>query len=289
MVCSMTAYARKEINQCWGQAVVEIRSVNQRYLETIIRLPDQFRALETLFRDRFKQTLSRGKIECNLRLDMDKSAEITLSLNEPLAKQILSAADALKKTYSNCMSAVSPIEILRWPGVIAAEEQNLDELSLKLVSLFNDCLAEFIEMRSREGEALKLLLIQRLDAIKIEIDKIYTEMPAIMVWQKERLTTRLAEAGVDPENNRVEQELILMAQRMDIAEELDRLLTHVNETKRILSKNDAVGRRLDFIMQEFNREANTIASKSINMSVTNSAIELKVLIEQMREQIQNIE
>lgn len=287
MIRSMTAYARKEINTLWGQAAFEIRSVNHRYLEISTRLPEQFRTLEIILRDKLKQVLTRGKVECNLRFEPDKSLFNELSLNENLVKQILSASDWLKKKHK--MGEITPIDILRWPGVISAKEQNLDQISVDLIALFDVCLAEFIRVREREGDALNNLIKKRLDSVKSEVNKIYIEMPAILVWQKEKLTAKLAETGIDLENNCFEQELILTAQRIDITEELDRLLTHVNETQRILQKEDVVGRRLDFMMQEFNREANTIASKSINVSVTNSAIELKVLIEQIREQIQNIE
>lgn len=287
MIRSMTAYARKALIADWGRATFEIRSVNHRYLETSIRLPEQFRSLEVLLRERFKQTTTRGKIECQLRFEFNHSVQSGLILNEALAHQIVAAAENLKRQYS--MGQLTPIEVLRWPGVIAAKEQDLDHISVELLELFDACLVEFITVREREGDALKTLISQRLDAVKQEIDVIYTEMPGILVWQKEKLTAKLAEAGIDPENNRFEQEVVLIAQRIDIAEELDRLLTHVKETHRILQNKEAVGRRLDFMMQEFNREANTIASKSITTVVTNSAIELKVLIEQMREQIQNIE
>lgn len=287
MVRSMTAYARKEINTAWGQAAFEIRSVNHRYLEISTRLPEQFRSLETILRDKLKQVLTRGKVECNLRFEPDKSLLNELSLNENLVKQILSASDWLKKNYK--VGEITSIDILRWPGVISAKEQNLDQISADLIALFDICLAEFVSLREREGDALKNLIKKRLDSVKSEVNKIYMEMPAILVWQKEKLIAKLAETSIDIESNCFEQELILTAQRIDITEELDRLFTHVNETQRILRKEDVVGRRLDFMMQEFNREANTIASKSINASVTNSAVELKVLIEQIREQIQNIE
>lgn len=287
MVRSMTAYARKEINTIWGRAAFEIRSVNYRYLEISTRLPEQFRSLETILRDKLKQLLTRGQVECHLRFESDKSLFNELSLNENLVKQILSASDWLKKNYK--MGEITPMDILRWPGVISAKEKNLDQVSADLIALFDTCLAEFVSLREREGDALSNLIQKRLDSVKSEVNKIYMEMPAILVWQKEKLMTKLAETRINLENNCFEQELILTAQRTDITEELDRLLTHVSETQRILQKEDIVGRRLDFMMQEFNREANTIASKSINTSVTNSAVELKVLIEQMREQIQNIE
>ncbi|WP_392565431.1 YicC/YloC family endoribonuclease [Utexia brackfieldae] len=288
MIRSMTAYARKEVNQPWGNAVWEIRSVNQRYLETYIRLPEQFRALEPVIKERLRQRLTRGKVECVLRFDVDPAAaQQALIINKALAEQILSAVDWLKQDHQ--VGEVNPIELLRWPGVISAKGQDLDMISTALLALLEQTLDDFIEVREREGQALEALIVQRLNGITGEVDKIRQHMPSILVWQKERLLAKLAEANVELENNRLEQELVLMAQRLDVAEELDRLTTHVKETFAILKRNEAVGRRLDFMMQEFNRESNTIGSKSINVDITNSAIELKVLIEQMREQIQNIE
>lgn len=288
MIRSMTAYARKEVNQTWGNASWEIRSVNQRYLETYIRLPEQLRSLEPIVRERLRQRLTRGKIECNLRFELEPSAQQqALSLNKSLAQQILSAADWVQSEHKT--SEINPIDVLRWPGVISAKEQDLDTISQEILALLDAAIDEFIIVREREGKALEELIVQRLQGVSTEVDNIRKWMPEILVWQKDKLNSKLAEANIELDNGRLEQEMLLLAQRVDVAEELDRLSTHVKETYSILKKNEAVGRRLDFMMQEFNRESNTIASKSINADVTNSAIELKVLIEQMREQIQNIE
>ena len=255
MIRSMTAYARREIKGEWGSAAWELRSVNQRYLETYFRLPEQFRSLEPVVRERIRSRLTRGKVECTLRFEQDPSAQGELILNEKLAKQLVNAANWVK--------------------------MQSDAL--------NGALDDFIIARETEGQALKALIEQRLDGVTAEVAKVRAHMPEILQWQRERLVAKLEDAEVQLENNRLEQELVLMAQRIDVAEELDRLEAHVKETWNILKKKEAVGRRLDFMMQEFNRESNTLASKSINAEVTNSAIELKVLIEQMREQIQNIE
>lgn len=288
MIRSMTAYGRKELNSHWGSAAWELRSVNQRYLETYIRLPEQFRALEPIIREKLRNRLTRGKVECNLRFELDAtSQQQQLSLNKDLASQILQAAEWIKQNVNS--TDINPIEVLRWPGVISAKEQDLDLISQEILALLEQAIDEFILVREREGQALEELIRQRLDGVSAEIDKIKQWMPDILQWQKDKLQTKLAEAAVELEQNRFEQEMILLAQKIDVAEELDRLSTHVKETRVILKKNEAVGRRLDFMMQEFNRESNTIASKSINADVTNSSIELKVLIEQMREQIQNIE
>lgn len=184
---------------------------------------------------------------------------------------------------------INPVDILRWPGVMAAKEQDLDAIAADILAALDGALDDFIVARETEGQALKALIEQRLEGVSGEVAKVRAHMPEILQWQRERLVAKLEDAEVQLENNRLEQELVLMAQRIDVAEELDRLEAHVKETYNILKKKEAVGRRLDFMMQEFNRESNTLASKSINAEVTNSAIELKVLIEQMREQIQNIE
>ncbi|MBS9428397.1 YicC family protein [Photorhabdus luminescens] len=287
MIRSMTAFARRDIKSEWGNAAWELRSVNQRYLETYIRLPEQFRSLEPVIRERIRSRLTRGKVECNLRFELDSRAQGELILNETLAKQLVNAANWVKQQSNE--GEINPVDILRWPGVMAAEEQDLDAISTQLLQELDTALDAFIQSREAEGNALKMMIEQRLDAVTEEVSKVRQQMPEIMQWQRERLQTKLEEAQVQLENNRLEQELVLLAQRLDVAEELDRLDAHVKETRNILKKKEAVGRRLDFMMQEFNRESNTLASKSINADITNSAIELKVLIEQMREQIQNIE
>ncbi|GAA3593028.1 YicC family protein [Gibbsiella greigii] len=287
MIRSMTAYARREIKGEWGSAAWELRSVNQRYLETYIRLPEQFRSLEPVIRERIRARLTRGKVECNLRFDLDPSAQSSLILNEKLAKQLVEAANWVKMQSDE--GEINPIDVLRWPGVMSAQEQDLDAISADLMQALDGALDDFIAARESEGTALKTLIEQRLDGVLAEVAKVRAQMPNVMQWQRERLVSKLEEAQVQLENTRLEQELVLMAQRIDVAEELDRLEAHVKETHNILKKKEAVGRRLDFMMQEFNRESNTLASKSINADVTTSAIELKVLIEQMREQIQNIE
>lgn len=287
MIRSMTAYARRETKGEWGSAAWELRSVNQRYLETYIRLPEQFRGLEPVIRERIRHRLTRGKIEVNLRFDADPRAQSSLVLNEKLAIQLVQAANWVKMQSDE--GEINPVDILRWPGVMSAEEQDLDAISAQLLAALDTAIDEFIIARESEGAALKAMIEQRLEGVSAEVVKVRTHMPEVLKWQRERLVTRLEEAQVQLENNRLEQELVMLAQRVDVAEELDRLEAHVKETYNILKKKEAVGRRLDFMMQEFNRESNTLGSKSINAEITASAIELKVLIEQMREQIQNIE
>ena len=286
MIHSMTGYARKEFKGDWGTAVWEIRSVNQRYLETYLRLPEQLRGLEPILRERFRKHLERGKVECNLRFESQTNAG-QLQVNEALAEQLIDSA--LWVIDRAGQGQLNPLDVLRWPGVMAAPEQDMDELNTRLLAGFDEVLGLFIESRQSEGDKLKVLIEQRLEGIQVEVTKVRTLMPQILDWQRQRLVDRLAEAKLELESTRVEQEIILLAQRIDVAEELDRLGMHITETHKILKKGGACGRRLDFMMQEFNRESNTLGSKSINAETTQSAVELKVLIEQMREQIQNIE
>ncbi len=288
MIYSMTAYARKEVKGDWGSAVWEIRSVNQRYLETYFRMPEQFRGLEPVLRERFRKRLARGKVECNLRFEANPAAKGELSINETLANQVIKAAEQVMHMTGE-LSRINPFQVMQWPGVMETPEQDMDAVNKELLSAFDEALSEFIDARGREGDNMKALIEQRLDAITAEVVKVRARMPEILEWQRERLFSKFEDAKVELDPSLVEQELILLAQKSDVAEELDRLDSHVKETTNILKKGGAVGRRLDFMMQEFNRESNTLASKSISTDITASGVELKVLIEQMREQIQNIE
>ncbi|MDE1223713.1 YicC family protein [Vibrio aestuarianus] len=288
MIYSMTAYARKEVKGDWGTAVWEIRSVNQRYLETYFRLPEQFRGLEPVLRERFRKRLARGKVECHLRYEANPAAKSELNINEALANQVIKAANQVMHLTGE-LSRINPFQIMQWPGVMETPEQDMDTINKELLVAFDEAVAEFIDARGREGDNMKALIEQRLDAISDEVVKVRARMPEILQWQRERLFTKFEEAKIELDATRVEQELILLAQKSDVAEELDRLDSHVKEARAVLKKGGACGRKLDFMMQEFNRESNTLASKSISTDITASGVELKVLIEQMREQIQNIE
>ena len=287
MIYSMTAFARLEVKKDWGDAVWEIRSVNQRYLENFFRLPEQFRGLENTLREKLRQSLTRGKIECSLRIETKKQTNAELNLNKELANQVIQSLQWIKSQAGE--GEINLTDVLRYPGVVEAQEQDLDAISQDLLTAFDELLVEFIAMRGREGEKLQAIIQQRLDGITVEAEKVQSQMPAVLQWQRERLLQRFEETKIQLDPQRVEQEMILLAQRVDVAEELDRLQMHVKETNNILKKGGAVGRKLDFMMQELNRESNTLASKSINAEITASAVELKVLIEQMREQIQNLE
>ncbi|MBF9001120.1 MULTISPECIES: YicC/YloC family endoribonuclease [Vibrio] len=288
MIYSMTAYSRKEVKGDWGSAVWEIRSVNQRYLETYFRLPEQFRGLEPVLRERFRKRLARGKVECSLRFEANPAAQSELTINEPLAEQVIKAANQIMHMTGE-LSRINPFQVMQWQGVMETPEQDIDAINKELLKAFDEGVTEFIDARGREGENMKALIEQRLTAISEEVAQVRTRMPEIIEWQRERLQTKFAEAQVELDPTRIEQEMILLAQKSDVAEELDRLDSHVKEARNVLKKGGSCGRRLDFMMQEFNRESNTLASKSISTDITASGVELKVLIEQMREQIQNIE
>ena len=286
MIYSMTAFARHEIQAEWGSAVWEIRSVNQRYLETFFRLPEQFRSLENNLREVLRQRLSRGKVECSLRVELSHS-NVGLNLNQALASQVIDSLRWIKSELKE--GEINPIDVLRYPGVVDDPSVDLDLISQAILAGFNTLLNDFIAMRAREGEKLAEAILSRLQGVGQEVAFVRQKMPEVLQWQRERILQRFEEVQLQLDPTRLEQEMILLAQRVDVAEELDRLEMHIKETTNILQKGGVVGRRLDFMMQELNRESNTLASKSINTEITNSSVTLKVLIEQMREQVQNIE
>ena len=287
MIHSMTAYARIEHKADWGTASWELRSVNQRYLETYFRLPEQLRFLEPALRDILRKRLNRGKVEVNLRYDLADTQKNELTINQDLAHQLLKSAQWVKDEARE--GHLNVMDVLRWPGVVSGAEQDMEAIGNEMLTVFNQALDQFIEARSREGEAITTMLTTRLDAVEAQIAIVREHMPKVIEWQREKLTSRLADVQGELDPLRVEQEMVLQAQKLDVAEEMDRLEAHVKEARRILKKGGAEGRRLDFMMQEFNRESNTLASKSISSEITAAAVELKVLIEQMREQIQNVE
>lgn len=287
MIHSMTAYARIEHKADWGTASWELRSVNQRYLETYFRLPEQLRFLEPTLRETLRKRLNRGKVEVNLRYDLADTQKNDLTINQDLAHQLLKSAQWVKDEARE--GHLNVMDVLRWPGVVAGTEQDMEAVGKEMLTVFNQALDQFIEARSREGEAITAMLTTRLDAVEAQIAIVREHMPKVVEWQREKLTSRLADIQGELDPLRVEQEMVLQAQKLDVAEEMDRLEAHVKEARRILKKGGAEGRRLDFMMQEFNRESNTLASKSISSEITAAAVELKVLIEQMREQIQNVE
>jgi len=283
----MTAFAHLEIKKEWGNAVWEIRSVNQRFLETYFRLPEAFRHLEMGLRERLRNSLTRGKVECSLRVELAQASNNKIALNNDYAEQVIASLKTLQGIAGE--GEINLVDVLRYPGVVDAQSQDLDQIAQDLLAGFEQILTDFIAMRGREGANLQAIIQQRLDSIAEIAQSVQNQMPEVLQWQKDRLQQRFDELNLQLDPQRLEQEMVLTAQRVDVAEELDRLQLHVKETSSILKKGGAVGRKLDFMMQELNRESNTLASKSINADITNSAVELKVLIEQMREQIQNLE
>ena len=288
MTSSMTAFSRQQSEQEWGSLTWEIRSVNHRYLETSIRLPDIFRSLENQVRERVRKAISRGKVECQLRYTAQEIPGSTISLNENLVQQLMEASVRIQKSLGEARSPGS-MDILRWPGVIA--EQSLDNqiLEAAALSLLQSALAELVTTREREGRELDSLLGQRITLIRRLVAEMRSKMPDILAAQRQSLLQKLEELKAELEPTRLEQEVALLAQKADVDEELDRLDAHLSEVERVIKSDGQKGRRLDFLMQELNREANTLSSKSIVVETTRSAVEIKVLVEQMREQIQNIE
>ena len=288
MMLSMTAFSRQQSEQEWGSLTWEIRSVNHRYLEVSLRLPDLFRGLENSIRGAVRKKLSRGKIECQLRYKAGESFQSELHLNRALIQKLIQANMEIEQ-LTGASTVLSSTEILRWPGVIQDQEFDITAIEKPAFELFGDALEDLIASRQREGEELKGFIQKRIDSIRKIVSTVKTAMPEILAAQRQNLADKLDALKADLEPSRLEQEITLLAQKADVDEELDRLASHLNEVERVLSNAGQKGRRLDFLMQELNREANTLSSKSIVAETTLSAVELKVLIEQMREQIQNVE
>ena len=288
MIHSMTAFARKDRQGDWGTAAWELRSVNHRYLELALRLPEPLRDLEGSVRERVRARLQRGKVDCVLRFQAGDAAAAQISVNLPLATQLAHASREVDALLYN-PAPVSAMDLLQWPGVLRVAETDLERVSAEVLSLLEVALAELVATRQREGEQLRELIRERLQAVLAEVVAVRARLPEVLSAQRERLLARLGELKAELDPMRLEQEMVLLAQRVDVAEELERLEAHVAEVRRVLEAGGAAGRRLDFLMQELNREANTLGSKSQDSETTRSAVELKVLIEQMREQIQNIE
>lgn len=287
MVHSMTAFARNEQATAHGTLSWELRSVNHRYLEPHLRLPEAFRDLEGAVREALRQGLSRGKVECTLRF-AEESAGKPLQVDADRARQLIAAAEQVAALIQQ-PAPLNPLEVLAWPGVLVADSADPQALNAAALKLFDQALGELKAGRAREGAELAKLLNDRLDSILDEVAALRELVPQMLAGQRAKIETRFAEMQAELDPQRLEQELVLLAQKSDVAEELDRLSTHVSEVRRVLKAGGAAGRRLDFLMQELNREANTLGSKAFDPRSTQAAVNLKVLIEQMREQVQNIE
>lgn len=288
MIRSMTAFARTECQSEWGLIAWELRSVNHRYLDLVIRLPDTLRASESLIRERVGSRLSRGKVECSLKFQAGEVEFTDISLNRHLAERLLAVAAELERLMGPG-TGLRPIDVLRWPGVVSEPEPDLEPLKAQILACLDEALQELLATREREGARIVEMIQQRCDAIAGQIRQVRIRRPEVLTRLREKLLSRLADLPLEPDTGRLEQEMVIIAQRLDVEEELDRLDAHVDEVREVVKRGEPVGRRLDFLMQELNREANTLASKSSDTETTLAAVEIKVLIEQMREQAQNIE
>ena len=288
MIRSMTAFARRELETGTGDLAWEIRSLNHRYLELGVRLPEELRSMETAVRERVGARLGRGKVECSCRYRPADSASVPVDVDSDNLTRLLSACDAVSARLP-ASGPLNPIEVLRWPGGVREEAIDTAPLMAQALGLLEQTLDELLQSREREGEQIRQQLLQRCDAMDVLVQQARSRLPEIQQALREKLQTRLADLDTAADPGRLEQELVIQIQKSDIDEEMDRLQGHIEEVRRVLGRDEPVGRRLDFLMQELNREANTLGSKSVAIDTTNISVELKVLIEQMREQVQNTE
>lgn len=294
---SMTGFARRQIHAPWGDCSCEIRSVNHRHLELHIRLPESLRSLEEAFRAQLRSSLNRGKVEIGLQLNTTADCCRELNINKHLLQQLANAVAQVQSLLADTHPAtqsIDPLALLQWPGVIDKKADDIVDITDTVTALFTDTLAQFVAHRQREGAELAAVIIMRLETMSREVAAIREIMPSTLRDQYDKLRQRLYLLTTETStqqlhSERLEQEIVLLANKANIDEELDRLDTHIKEVKHILAQPAPMGRRLDFMMQELNREANTLSSKSLTSQTTQAAVLLKVLIEQMREQIQNIE
>jgi uncharacterized protein (TIGR00255 family) len=284
----MTAFARQEEQNEQGELTCEVRSVNHRYLEVSLRFDECFRSLEMPIRKLFAEKLSRGKVDAVLRYKVLDSDLSSLNIDRNLAKSVVENCEVIAE-LSTQAAPIDPLKVLQWPGVLKAE--SLDQVALhnSIMTLVRRAIDELIVTRETEGRALEAMIAQRCVEIDDIAKQVRRRMPEILIEHQQHLQERVTELKVSLDPERLEQEMVLLAQKNDVAEELDRLESHIVEVQNVLQRDEPIGRRLDFLMQELNREANTLGSKSINTETTNHTVQLKVLIEQMREQIQNIE
>lgn len=288
MIHSMTGYASaaRTLEHC--VLGVEMRSVNSRYLDITFRLPEELRGIESQLRELIGSKVNRGKVECRASLSYLPAAQRLLDLNDELLQRLAAAARHVQQHIPDAR-ALQVADILRWPGVIGEPDVSLDALGTACRELVEEALGDFNASRAREGDKLAQTILDRAARMQALVDAIAPKVPALVKAYGDKLAARLVEAGLNPDDDRMRQEIVLFASKIDVDEELSRLGAHIKELQHVLAKGGAVGRRLDFLMQELNREANTLGSKSADLECTQAAVELKVLIEQMREQVQNIE
>ncbi|WP_027079100.1 YicC/YloC family endoribonuclease [Luteimonas mephitis] len=286
MIRSMTAFAAGERSTEWGTLGCEMRAVNHRFLELGVRLPDELRLLEPALRERVSSRVSRGKVDLTLRLRSSEGGG-TLQVNDALLRQLSDLATGVSTRFPGLRTQFT--DLLQFPGVLQSKAGDPAALHAQAMELLDEVLAEFVAAREREGGKLVAAILERVDGIAAQAAQVRELIPLIRAGQRAKLDARIADLAQAADPGRVEQELVLWLQKLDVDEELDRLDSHVVEIRRIFTQDQPVGRRLDFLLQEFNREANTLGSKSVDARTSNIAVELKVLIDQIREQVQNIE
>ena len=288
MLRSMTAYARATCDETWGHAAWELRGVNNRYLDVVFRLPEELRAMEPRLRERIGERIKRGKLECSLRLNLAALQGAQVSVDTALTKELAAAAAIVQKAAPKA----KPLhlgDLMRWPGVVQQSPADPALIEGPVLELLDETLDDLIATREREGTRIVDMVASRCEQVATIVAQVRSRQPELVESARIRLRERLAEVMDKLDGDRVEQEIVIIATKLDVSEELDRLDAHVGEVRRVLDQRQPVGRRLDFLMQELNREANTLGSKSTDAQTTRAAVDLKVLIEQIREQIQNVE
>ena len=288
MIRSMTGFARCEHKGPWGNLVCEVRTVNHRYLEVSLRLPDELRSIESELRQLIANVLRRGKADAAFYLKSDSAPTASLELNDSLLSQLLRKVAEVQQHVPGT-APINALDLLRWPGIVREGERDTGPLLQVAQQLMQEALTDLNGMRAREGGRIRDLLAQRCSSLQIQVAAVKARLPEISTRMRARITERLSSISTTLPNERLEQELVLYAHKMDVDEELDRLTGHITEIATIIDANEPAGRRLDFLMQELNREANTLSSKSQDLETTRAAVELKVIIEQMSEQVQNVE
>ncbi|MCL2309639.1 MAG: YicC family protein [Proteobacteria bacterium] len=286
-ILSMTGFAVASTNVGADTLNVELRAVNHRYLDVNVKTPDEMRALEPALRERLTTRMKRGKIDCKVSRARNPEAAPGLRVDAAQVAALLAAANDIR-SQAVAAAPLTTADILRWPGVLVAQDAE-DTLTATVLTAFDAAWGEFIASRAREGSKLMAALLQCCDAMEAQVARVMPRIPAIHAAYQAKLVSRLQEAGLDPDEERLKQELALFATRIEVSEEVTRLVTHIGEVRRVLGAGGAVGKRLDFLAQELHREANTLGAKSVDVELSQVALELKVLIEQMREQIQNLE
>jgi uncharacterized protein (TIGR00255 family) len=289
MTRSMTAFAGAEKETLGRLFSWEVRTVNHRHLDISLRLPEALRFLESEARGRIGQFIKRGRVDCSLSFKKTEQGEAAIQVNRALVVQLLAAAREVETLSSNPLAGFHALEVLKWPGALHEAEADREELAAEVLALLAEALERTVAGREMEGRQLAGLVEERCLKLKEHVVAARTRLPEVLQAIRQRIIARLAEISANPDTDRLEQEMVYLAQKLDVAEELDRLDTHIGEVMRTLKQNEPIGRRLDFLLQELNREANTLGSKSADAETTRLSVEMKVLIEQMREQIQNIE